>query len=117
MTTTSQSKPTERTFARGGRRAARKGDAGGANRARHAARRGHPEQSVGLETVGAFWWSALDAAESALFAAGGALPAMERRERFVRLSSERASTVKLLEDVARAARVRVRFSHLLARRT
>jgi HAD superfamily hydrolase (TIGR01509 family) len=70
-----------------------------------------------LETVAASWWPALDAAESALRAASTTLTERELRELGRRLSIERASTVRLLEDVARAERVPARFSHLLVSRS
>jgi HAD superfamily hydrolase (TIGR01509 family) len=74
-------------------------------------------EPANLETAGAMWWSALDAADSALRAAGRSLTAQERRELGARLSSERALTVKLLDDVARVQRQRTRFSHLLVPRS
>jgi HAD superfamily hydrolase (TIGR01509 family) len=67
--------------------------------------------------VGALWWSALDAAETALRTAGAFLTVRQRRELGGRLAGERASTVELLEDVARAERVPTRFSHLLVSRS
>ena len=67
--------------------------------------------------MGASWWSALDAAETALRAAGSPLKPEELRQRAGRLAAERAATVELLDEVARAERVRARFSQLLLSRS
>src|SRR5204863_3209644 len=75
------------------------------------------EPRVSLESVGASWWSALDAAETALRAAGSPLKPEELRQRAGRLTAERAATVELLDEVARAERVRARFSQLLLSRS
>jgi HAD superfamily hydrolase (TIGR01509 family) len=72
---------------------------------------------VDLETAGALWWSALDAAESALRAADRSLTAQERRELGARLTEERMRTVRLLDGVAQMERRRTRFSHLLVPRS
>jgi HAD superfamily hydrolase (TIGR01509 family) len=121
MATASRSRPIERAADRGRRRAAPapapKRDVGVTDRASLEAKREPPTQPVSLETVAALWWSALDAAETALYAASASLTAQERRELGARLASERASTVELLEDVARAEGVRARFSHLLVSRS
>jgi beta-phosphoglucomutase-like phosphatase (HAD superfamily) len=71
---------------------------------------------VDLDAVGAAWWSALDAADSALRACAPTLAKAEARELASRLTLERASTVRLLEDVARAERVGAGFSQLLVSR-
>jgi HAD superfamily hydrolase (TIGR01509 family) len=71
---------------------------------------------VDLDAVGAAWWSALDAADSAVRACASTLGDAEARELAGRLTLERASTVRLLEDVARAERARGRFSQLLVSR-
>jgi HAD superfamily hydrolase (TIGR01509 family) len=76
-----------------------------------------PERRRDLEAMGAAWWSALDAAESALRAAASTLTERDLRELRTRLSHERAATVALLEDVARAERSRARFSQLLVSRS
>jgi hypothetical protein len=71
---------------------------------------------IDLETAGALWWSALEAAEGALRAASTSLTAEERRELAARLATERVRTVQLLDEVARLQRIRTRFSYLLAQR-
>lgn len=63
------------------------------------------------------WWSALDVAETAVRAADRSLAPQEIRALSAGLSAERASTVALLEEVARAERVPARFSHLLVSRS
>ena len=75
------------------------------------------DEPVTLETVGALWWSALDVAETAVRAARASLAPRELRTLSARLSTERASTVELLEDVARVERVPAEFTHLLVPRT
>jgi hypothetical protein len=74
------------------------------------------EQHLDLEVLGACWWSAFDAAETALGSACAALSAQELRERRGCLSRERGSTVELLVAVARAERMPAHFSQLLASR-
>jgi HAD superfamily hydrolase (TIGR01509 family) len=74
-------------------------------------------EPASLEIAGAMWWTALDAAESAIRAAGKSLTADERRELSARLSSERTRTVALLDEVALAQHRRTRFSHLLVPRS
>lgn len=74
-------------------------------------------EPVDLERAGAMWWSALDAAERALRAAGKSLTAQERRELGARLASERVLTVQLLDEVARIQGLGIRFSHLLVPRS
>lgn len=87
-------------------------------RRRHAAHLdADARQPVSLEGLGASWWSAFDAAEAALWAARASLGAQELRERVLGLSSERSSTVELLEAVARAEGGQTRFSHLLLSRS
>ena len=58
--------------------------------------------SASLETAAAMWWTALDAAESAIRAADRELTSEEKRELTGHLSAERAQTVKLLDAVAYA---------------
>jgi hypothetical protein len=67
-------------------------------------RRG-PGTPVTLETVVAAWCSALDAVEAAVRAARSSLGPGELRTLSAQLSTERASTVDLLQEVARAERV------------
>jgi hypothetical protein len=74
-------------------------------------------QPVGLEALGASWWSAFDAAEAALWGARGSLGAAELGGRMRALSAERCSTVELLEAVARVDGKPARFSRLLLSRT
>jgi HAD superfamily hydrolase (TIGR01509 family) len=71
---------------------------------------------VSLDTVGATWWAALDAAENALHSGSPYLAAYELHERSARLAKERASTVELLDDVAREEGIHTRFSRLLVPR-
>ena len=54
-----------------------------------------------LETVGALWWSVLDAAETALRAAWASLRTEELHVLGGRLAVERVSTLELLEAVPR----------------
>jgi beta-phosphoglucomutase-like phosphatase (HAD superfamily) len=70
-----------------------------------------------LESIGAAWWSALDAADTAARAAGAALAASEVAALSRRLSGERACTVDLLEEVARDERERASFSNVLVSRS
>ena len=72
---------------------------------------------VTLQTVASRWWSALDLAEAAVRAADSSLATGEVRTLRARLSTERASTVRLLENVARAERVPAQFNHLLTSRS
>jgi HAD superfamily hydrolase (TIGR01509 family) len=76
-----------------------------------------PVPRVDLDALGSLWWAALDAAETALSAAGACLPGREVRERRGRLGRERSSTAELLDEVARAAGTHARFSHLLISRS
>ena len=85
-------------------------------RRRVAPRARAPEPRVDLEALGAAWRSALDAAEAALRAASSSLTEQELLRLNSRLRDERASTVRLLEDVARAERVDTRFLHVLVAR-
>lgn len=71
-----------------------------------------PTQLVSLEAVASLWWSALDAAETAINAAGVSLTAQELREFNAQLASERTSTAALLEEVARTEGIGAHFSHL-----
>jgi HAD superfamily hydrolase (TIGR01509 family) len=82
-------------------------------RASLKARKEPPTQLVSLEAVASLWWSALDAAETAIDAAGVSLTAQELREFSAQLASERASTAALLDEVARAEGIDAHFSHLL----
>ena len=95
---------------------AQKRKVGVTQRASLEARKEPPKPPVSLETVAASWWSALDAAETALEAASASLTARELRNFSARLASERASTAALLDEVARAEGVRAGFSHLLVSR-
>jgi HAD superfamily hydrolase (TIGR01509 family) len=70
-----------------------------------------------LETIGAVWWSALDAADTAARAAAVALAPSEVVGLNARLAAERASTVELLEEIARDEGVRVSFSNVLVSRS
>jgi HAD superfamily hydrolase (TIGR01509 family) len=84
---------------------------------------GRPEISAGpdraptLESIGAFWWSAFDAADAAVRAAGFALEPPEVAALSARLAGERASTVDLLEHVARDEGRRASFSNVLVSRS
>jgi len=80
------------------------------------ARKEPPTPPVSLEAVAALWWSALDAAETALDAASASLTARELREFGARLAKERVSTAALLEEVAWAEGLHAGFSHLLVSR-
>jgi HAD superfamily hydrolase (TIGR01509 family) len=72
---------------------------------------------VDLEAIGSSWWSALDAAESALRAAAPSLTATELQQRGGRLTGERAATARLLDEVAEAERLHAGFSQLLVSRS
>jgi beta-phosphoglucomutase-like phosphatase (HAD superfamily) len=74
-------------------------------------------EALSLEAVGARWRTALDAADSALWAAAPSLRGDELRGRRGRLAGERASTVELLERAARTEGVPGGFSHLLVSRS
>ena len=93
-----------------------KREVGVTHRASLEARKEPPTPPVSLETVAASWWSALDAAETALEAASASLTARELRDFSARLARERVSTAALLEEVARAEGVHAGFSHLLGSR-
>jgi hypothetical protein len=69
-----------------------------------------------LEAIGAAWWSALDAADTAAHAARASLEPPELAVLGARLAAERTSTVHLLEDVARDEGVRADFSNVLVSR-
>jgi beta-phosphoglucomutase family hydrolase len=75
--------------------------------------RSEDKQPVSVESLGAQWWDALDAADVALRAAAASLSARELAERAVRLSAEREATVRELEAYARDAPTAMSFSHLL----
>jgi HAD superfamily hydrolase (TIGR01509 family) len=69
-----------------------------------------------LERIGLHWWSAFDAADAALHAAGHDLPAPELRELRTRLVRERSATAHELQAVARTEGTPAHFSHLLVPR-
>jgi hypothetical protein len=64
-----------------------------------------PSQSLEPETISSQWRVALDAAESALSAAVGAVPASELARRRARLVQERLETAKALTRLARVTSV------------
>jgi HAD superfamily hydrolase (TIGR01509 family) len=70
-----------------------------------------------LESVATFWWSALDAADAAIRASGVALQPSEVAALNARMAVERASTVDLLEKIARDEGVRASFSNVLVSRS
>jgi HAD superfamily hydrolase (TIGR01509 family) len=91
-------------------------------RARDPAAAGRPHappvrDGATLETIGAVWWSALDAADTAAHAASIALAASELAALSARLAAERACTVELLERIARDEGVRASFANVLISRS
>ncbi len=64
-----------------------------------------PPQPLELETISSQWQVALDAAQSALSAAAGSLPAPELRRRRTQLGQERLDTAQALTRLARVNRV------------
>jgi len=75
------------------------------------------DEPLSLELLASRWRTALDAADSALWAAARSLRGDELRGRTGALAAERASTVELLERVAHAERAPGTFSHLLVSRS
>jgi beta-phosphoglucomutase-like phosphatase (HAD superfamily) len=70
-----------------------------------------------IATLGEAWWTAFDAAASAMHAAAATLPASEIGARARRLARERESTVALLDAVACLEHDPHRFEHLLLGRS
>jgi beta-phosphoglucomutase-like phosphatase (HAD superfamily) len=70
-----------------------------------------------LATLGEAWWSAFDAADTAMHAATATLPPAELGTRARRLAHEREATVALLDAVARVEHDPHRFEHLLLARS
>jgi beta-phosphoglucomutase-like phosphatase (HAD superfamily) len=96
-------------------------EAGAAERARadpgRPASLARADRAPTLETIGAVWWSALDAADTAARAADVALEPSEVAALSARVAVERASTVELLEDVARDEGLKASFSNVLVSRS
>ncbi len=67
-----------------------------------------------LDELALGWWAALDAARSALRAAGSTLPAGEVAERSRRLGDERVGTIQLLGSLAHELHADSRLLELLA---
>jgi beta-phosphoglucomutase-like phosphatase (HAD superfamily) len=68
----------------------------------------------GLDSLAIRWWTALDAARSALQSAGHYLGAQESSERTHRLTAERIETMRLLQEVARVGHASSWLLHWLA---
>jgi HAD superfamily hydrolase (TIGR01509 family) len=73
-------------------------------------------KAVDLGALGAAWWSAFDAADAALGAAGAVLPGQELTARRSELRKEREATVRTLEALARERHEAFHFSQLLVSR-
>jgi HAD superfamily hydrolase (TIGR01509 family) len=117
VTAGSVSRAAQRPVRRRGRPAAAAARRGSEAGAATIARAPSAPDGATLETIGGAWWSALDAADTAARAAAVALAPSEVVGLNARLAAERASTVQLLEAVARDEGVRVGFSNVLVSRS